>query len=426
MNRKMTGACLGLLTMISASAQTTLDQCQRDAADNYPLIRKYDLVSKSADLTVANIGKEWLPQISASAQATLQNKVAALPDELGNVLTQMGRTAKGLKKDQYRIGVDISQTVFDGDRIRDRKEIARLQGTMERAQNDVDLYQVRQRINELYFGALLIDERLMLNSDLQQLLAANEKKLAAMVKNGVASDGDLYSVQAERLSAVQQATELKARKASLLRMLTAFCGHETDSLTRPVMPAVDPQQPNGRPELRLIDSRIRLADAQEKMLDANLRPRLSLFAQGYYGYPGYDMFRDMMDRSFSLNGMIGAKLTWNIGALYTRRNDKAKLRLQRDQAENQRDVFLFNNNLDQIRQKEDISRYRQLMSEDEKIMALRSKVRLAAESRLTHGIIDVNDLIKEINSENSAKIQYATHEIEMLKQMYDYKYTVNQ
>lgn len=426
MNRRILWTCACLLAAVGARAQTTLEQCQSDAAANYPLIRKYDLISKSTTLSVANIGKEWLPQVSATAQATLQSDVAALPEALTGMLTQQGYSFKGLKKDQYRIGVDVSQTVFDGGRIRDRKEIARMQGSMETAQNDVDRYQIRKRINELYFGALLIDEHLTLNSDLQQLLASNEQKLSAMVKSGVASDGDLYSVRAERLSAVQQATELQSQKTALLRMLSAFCGREVSILIKPAQPLSVRETVNNRPELQLINSRIKLANAQEKMLDANLRPRLSVFAQGFYGYPGYDMFHDMMNHSFSWNGMVGARLTWNIGALYTRRNDKARLQFQRDQAENQREVFLFNNNMDQIRQNEDIERYRKLMRDDERIIELRSKVRRAAESKLSHGIIDVNDLVKEINSENSARTLRATHEIEMLKQMYDFKYTVNQ
>ena len=197
-------------------------------------------------------------------------------------------------------------------------------------------------------------------------------------------------------------------------------------MKEPVKPAVVDAGTTGiRPELSLIDAQLSLADSQEKMLDAALRPRFSVFASGFYGYPGYNMFEDMMSRSWSLNGMIGARLTWNIGALYTRKNDKAKIQLQRDMAENSRDIFLFNNRLEQTQQHEEIDRYRKLMAGDEEIIALRSSVRKAAESKLAHGIIDVNDLVKEINSENAARVQLSVHEIEMLKEIYSLKYTVN-
>ena len=197
-------------------------------------------------------------------------------------------------------------------------------------------------------------------------------------------------------------------------------------VTSPVKPeAVSPTSTINRPELRLIDSQIRLADAQEKALNSALLPRLGVFAQGYYGYPGYNLFEDMMHRQWSLNGMIGARLQWNIGALYTRKNDKAKLQLARQTAENSREVFLFNTQLEQMQQSESIERYRQLMADDEEIIKLRSQVRKAAESKLRHGIIDVNDLLREINAENMARVQQSMHEIEMLREIYNQKYTTN-
>ena len=180
-----------------------------------------------------------------------------------------------------------------------------------------------------------------------------------------------------------------------------------------------------RPELRLADSQVALANAREKALGAALLPRIGLFAQGFYGYPGYNMFEDMMRRRWSLNGMIGARLTWNIGALYTRKNDKAQLRLARESAENSREVFLFNNKLEEMRYNEHTARYRQLMADDEEIIALRSRVRKAAESKLAHGIIAVNDLLREINAENTARVQQSIHEIEMLKAIYNAKFTTN-
>lgn len=178
--------------------------------------------------------------------------------------------------------------------------------------------------------------------------------------------------------------------------------------------------------MRLFDAQLRLADAQEKGLNSALMPRLGVFAQGYYGYPGLNMFDDMMRHRWSLNGVIGARLTWNIGAFYTRKNDKAKLQLQREMTESNREVFLFNNRLEQIQQQEEIARYRKLMADDEEIITLRKAVRKAAESKLAHGIIDVNDLLREINQENAARVQQSIHEIEMLKEIYDNKFTTNQ
>lgn len=414
-----------LMLPLTMQAQT-LQECQEAAEHNYPLIRQYDLIGKTTQLTVENIGKGWLPQVSASAQATLQSDVASWPEQMQSLYQQMGLNMKGLKKDQYRIGIDVNQTVYDGGVIRSQKEIAQRQGAIEEAQTEVTMYQVRSRVNEMYFALLLLDEQITLNADLQELLSSSEKKLESMFRHGTAAESDYLSVKAERLNVVQQATNLQAQRRTLSMMLSTFCGIEVQQVQKPVQyAAMSSQQSVQRPELKVIEAQLRLADAQEKSLDAALMPKVGVFAQGFYGYPGYNMFDDMMRHRWSLNGMVGARLSWNIGALYTRKNDKAKIQLQREMAATSRDVFLFNNNLEQMQQNENMERYRRLMADDDEIIALRSSVRKAAESKLAHGIIDVNDLLKEINAENSAQVQKSIHEIEMLKEMYNLKITTN-
>ena len=411
-----------LFPVFPLSAQT-LEECQRAAEQNYPLIRQYNLIEKTTDLTVANIQKGWLPQISASAQATYQSDVVSFPNEMQAMYQKMGISMEGLTKDQYRVGIDVSQTIYDGGAISSQKAIAREQGMVQSAQTEVNLYNVRKRVNEMYFSLLLLDDQIQLNRDLQNLLSGNEQKLASMVKGGTAAECDLQSVKAERLNVIQHMTSLESQKRMLQAMLSTFCGIEVKNVQKPVVAEIIGT--NNRPEMRLFDAQLSLANAQEKALDAALMPKVGVFAQGYYGYPGLNMFEDMMSHKWSLNGLIGARLTWNVGALYTRKNDKAKIQLQRDLTENNRDVFLFNNRLEQIRQNENISRYKKLMADDEEIISLRSAVRKAAESKLSHGIIDVNDLVREINQENAAKVQQSMHEIQMLKEIYDNKFTTN-
>lgn len=415
------------MTLPLAVQGQTLQECQQAAERNYPLIRQYGLIEQTTALTVENIGKAWLPQVTATAQATYQSDVPAWPEQMQTVYQQLGLNMKGLRKDQYRVGIDVSQTVYDGGMISSQKEIAREQGKVQAAQNDVTLYSVRKRVNEMYFALLMLDKQIELNKDLQELLGGNERKLQSMVKGGTAAESDWMNVKVERLNAAQKGESLESQKRMLQNVLSAFCGIEVRNVTKPAASSVATTRSNAgeRPEMQLFNAQLSLADAQEKALDAALKPRLGVFAQGYYGYPGYNMFEDMMSHKWSLNGMVGARLTWSIGALYTRKNDKAKIQMQRDITETNRETFIFNNNLEQIQQSEEIKRYRKLMEQDEEIITLRQSVRKAAESKLSHGIIDVNDLVREINQENAARLQLSMHETEMLKQIYDYKYTTN-
>lgn len=414
-----------MLLPFLANAQTvTLEECQQLAQENYPLIKQYDLIRQTTDYSVSNISKGWLPQISAMAQATYQSDVMALPDLLQNMLGQQGYDVKGLRKDQYRIGIDINQTVYDGGLISGRKDVARLEGEVQSAQTSTDLYAIRQRINDLYFGILLLDEKIELNKDLQTLLQSNLDKLTSMLSHGIAMKSDVNSVKVEKLKAEQQATELASSRKSLTDMLSVFIGKGVTDLAMPQDVAVAAQG-NNRPELRLFDKQVELANAQEKLLNARLLPKLSVFAQGYYGYPGYNQFDAMFNRTWKLNGMVGVRLSWNIGALYTRKNDKAKLNSRRNLVESARETFLFNNRLIEIQQTDGISKFRKLITDDREIVELRGEVRKAAESKLEHGIIDTNNLLQEITRENQSRIDLSTHTIQMLKENYDLKYTTN-
>ncbi len=412
--------------MLASVAQAqTLEECQQAAEKNYPIIKQYGLIAQTTELTVKNIQKGWLPQITASAQATYQSDVVSWPENMQRMYQQMGLNMKGLTKDQYKIGVDLQQIIYDGGAIGSQRSIARQEGKVQEAQTEANLYQVRKRVNEMYFSLLLLDEQIRLNDDVKALLLSSEKKLAAMVKGGTAATSDFDNVKAERLSVAQQNESLKSQRQMLQRMLSVFCGIEVSNPEKPAAVETSASASN-RPEIRLFDNQLKLAEVQEKALDTKLRPTLGLYAQGYYGYPGLNMFEDMISRKWSLNGIVGIKLSWNVGALYTHKNDKAKLKAQRDLIENAREVFLFNNNMEQIQQTENVSRYRTMMQGDDEIIALRTNVRKAAESKLAHGIIDVNSLLREINNENAAKTQQAIHEIDMLKEMYNLKYTNNE
>ena len=338
---------------------------------------------------------------------------------------QMGLNMKGLSKDQYKIGVDLQQTIYDGGAISSQRNIAQQEGKVQEVQTETNLYQVRRHVNEMYFSLLLLNEQIQLNEDVKTLLLSSEKKLSAMVKGGTAATSDLDNVRAERLSVEQQNENLKQQKQMLQRMLSVFCGLEVNNTQKPA-PVQIASSVNNRPEMRLYNSQLELTKAKEKALDTQLRPKLGLFAQGFYGYPGLNMFEDMMNRKWSLNGIVGIKLSWNVSALYTRKNDKARLSAQREMIENAREVFLFNNKLEEIQQNENINRYQTMMKSDDEIIVLRTNVRKAAESKLTHGIIDVISLLREINNENAAKTQQSIHEIDMLKEMYNLKYTNNE
>ena len=414
-----------LIMMATAIQAQTLEECQLAAEKNYPMIKQYDLISQTTQLTVRNILKGWLPQIAIAAQATYQSDVTSWPESMKATFQQFGINMKGLSKDQYKIGIDLQQTIYDGGTISSMRSIARQEEKVQKAQVETNLYQVRKRVNEMYFSLLLLNEQIKLNDDVKALLLSSEKKLASMLKGGTIATSDFENIRAERLSVEQQNESLKSQQQMLQHLLSTFCGIKVSNVQKPA-PFETTISMNKRPEMQLFDNQLKLSSIKEKALNTQIRPKLGIFAQGFYGYPGLNMFEDMMNRKWSLNGIAGIKLSWNIGALYSLKNDKAKLRLQREMTENAREIFLFNNQLEEIQQNENIKRYHTMKQTDDEIIMLRTNIRKAAESKLSHGIIDINNLLREINNENAAKIQQTIHDIEMLKEMYNLKYTNNE
>ena len=414
-----------LIMMATAIQAQTLEECQLAAEKNYPIIKQYDLISQTTQLTIQNIMKGWLPQIAITAQATYQSDVASWPESMKATFQQFGINMKGLSKDQYKIGIDLQQTIYDGGTISSMRSIARQEEKVQKAQVETNLYQVRKRVNEMYFSLLLLNEQIQLNNDVKALLLSSEKKLASMLKGGTIATSDFENIKAERLSVEQQNESLKSQQQMLQHLLSTFCGIKVSNVQKPA-PFETTISTNKRPEMLLFDNQLQLSSIKEKALNSQVRPKLGIFAQGFYGYPGLNMFEDMMNRKWSLNGMVGVKLSWSIGALYSLKNDKAKLRLQREMTENAREIFLFNNQLEEIQQNENIKRYHTMKKTDDEIIMLRTNIRKAAESKLSHGIIDINNLLREINNENAAKIQQTIHDIEMLKEMYNLKYTNNE
>lgn len=416
--RKFLSSLLLALPMIAMAQSASIEQCQQWAQENYPLTQRYDIIRQTEGFTLNNIAKGWLPQIGVSAQGSYQSAVPEYPEVLSNMLSQMGTEMKGISPLQYKATIDVQQTIYDGGVINSKRDVAKASSKVKEAVADVQMYALRERVNDLCFAILLIDQRLKLNEEMQRTIDSNRQRLATMLQGGVAMQADVDAMSAELATARQQHTDIEAQRGALIKVLSLFTGKEITEVSTPGPLGRGTGERLLRPELRLFDSQLSLTDAKERALRASLLPKIGAFAQGYYGYLGMNIFRDMMKRTPILNGIIGIKASWNISALYTHKNDRAKLELERQTINNDRDVFLFNQKLQSSQEDSNIRRYRQLISEDDGICQLRHNVREAAEAKLEAGIIDVNALILEISRENQAKINKVIHETELLQHQY--------
>lgn len=408
---------LSLAAML-AHAQLTLEECQRRAQDNYPLVRQYGLIEKARGYDLSNAGKGYLPQFSLSGKATYQSDITRLPVEIPNL------DIKTAPKDQYQVMLEVQQTLWDGGDIRSRKRLTRAASEVELEKQHVDMYALTDRVNQLFFGILLLDEQLKQNSLLQEDLGRTHKQVADYIANGIATPSDLDAVSVEQLNTRQHRVELETTRRAYLSMLAAFTDKDLSSETVLLKPAAEEnidRQMNNRPELRWYDAQGEQLRQQEAALNTRLMPRFGLFVQGAYGNPGLNMLKD----EFNAYYMAGVRMSWNFGSLYTLKNDRRRIDNTRQQIETGRDVFLFNIRLQATQQDAGIVSMRRQMADDDEIIRLRGNIRRAAEAKVQNGTMTVTDMLREITNESMARQTKALHKVQLLMNIWQLKYTLN-
>ena len=402
--------------LFSAQETLTLEQCYQLARENYPLIKKQELIKKAEQYTTENALKGWLPQVNITAQATYQNDVTQFPLKLPNM------NVEPLSKDQYKVFADVSQTIYDGGNIRNQKKMALAQSEIQNQQLAVDLDKLKERINQLYFGILQTDKQLaqlqLTKSDINEGI----KKAEAQLKNGVIFRSNLDVLKAELVKIEQKEIELQAIKQNFVQMLSYFIKKNIDENTQLETPEkILLTKNNNRSELKLFDAQKQLLETQRKIINTKNTPKLGAFFQGGYGKPGFNMLKNEFDIFY----IGGIRLNIPISGFYTQKNDLALLENQSQDIEIQRENFLFNQNFIEIQQRNDLEKIQNLIDKDNELIELRKNIKTASLAQLENGVINTNDYLREVTAEEQAILTKITHEIQYLLTQYNLKAQLN-
>jgi outer membrane protein TolC len=390
----------------------TLQECYARAEANYPLTRQRALIAKSRNYSVANAVRASLPQVSLGGQATYQSDVTQIPVEMPGV--------EPLSKDQYRIFGEISQTLYRGGMVNRNKEAADLDGQIEEQQLEVDLYQVRNRVNELFFGILLMQEQVAQSELVKADLNAGLKKVEAAMVNGTAIRSSADVIRAELLSVDQRIVEMESAAQSYRLILSQFMGETIGEDTRLEKPAsVALSSDINRPELKLFEMQRRGIDSRVGLLSAAHKPAVELFLQGGYGRPGLNM----LENKFNPYYLAGIRFSWKLSGFYTYGNEKQILSIRRQGLEVQEETFRFNTGLTLGQHEVEIQKLQRLIDVDEAIISLRRSVRETAAVQLEEGVITATDYVREVNAEDQAHQSRALHETQLLLAQAKYQLT---
>ncbi|WP_439882709.1 TolC family protein [Pontibacter sp. MBLB2868] len=395
----------------------TLEQAQEQAQQNYPVTRQRDLVRLTEQYTLENLNKGYFPQLSVNGQATYQSEVTQLSIPLPGV------EGPQLSKDQYKITADVSQVLFDGGLIRQQKKVQQLNTAVESQKVEVELYKLRERINQLYLGVLLLDEQLDQVKLVSEDLQTGINKVEAQVQNGVSFRSNLYLLQAELLKNTQRQSELQASRRALVQTLGLFLNQSLPDevvLAAPAAYEVPDTTAIQRPELKLYAQQQSLLEQQNKLLLARNLPKTSLFGQGGYGRPGLNFLQNQFDWWY----LAGVRLNWSISNFYTYSNDKALIDVNQEMTEVQRQTFLLNTRAQLTQQAAEILKLQQMVATDREIVTLREKVKAAAKAQLENGVITANDYLREVYAEDQARQALLLHQLQLLQAQLNYKTTL--
>jgi outer membrane protein TolC len=413
----ISGALLVFMSVAAAKAQNTrltLSECYSLAEQNYPLSKQRDLISKTADYTVENLQKGNLPQLSFNGQATYQSAVTEVPIKLPGV------NISSPSKDQYKLYGEVNQVIYDGGAISGQKELQKTNAAIEQQRLEAELFQLKNRVNQLFFGILLIDEQLKQNDLLVKDLELGLAKVQAAINNGIAFKSNADVVNADLLKIKQRNIEMRAGRKAYADMLALFIGREIPENVDVVKPQpISISQQINRPELLVYERQNASLNVQNKLLIAKTLPKFGFFFQGGLGRPALNMLSNKFDAYY----IGGLRLSWSPSVFYTLKNERALIDINRSSLEVQKETFLFNTNLVVRQQNADIKKYIDLLASDDEIIALREKVKKTSVAQLENGVINGNDYLREANAEDQARQTKILHEIQLLISQYSQQTT---
>jgi outer membrane protein TolC len=406
--------CLPALIAAQDVRQLDLQQAYDLSQKNYPAIRQKDLVKQTADINIDNLRKGFLPQLTLSGQATYQSDVTKVP------VTLPGFTIESPAKDQYKLVADVNQLIYDGGATKQQKVLQQLNASVEDQKIEVELYKLKERINQIYLSILFLDEQLKQVELVKADIQTGIKRVDAQVQNGTAFRSNLNMLKAESLKTEQRAIEIKTSRKGLVDALALFIGQplpENVILQKPVSTAVAVDSEITRPEIKLYNEQVKLIGQQDRLIVAKNLPKASVFAQGGYGRPGLNM----LENEFDFYYIGGIRLNWSLGGLYTKKKEKELVAINKKIIDIQKETFILNTNTQLKQQQAEIDKLLKLIASDEEIITLRGSVKDAAKAQLENGVITASDYLEEVNAEDQARQARITHEVQLLQAQINYK-----
>lgn len=407
-------ACIWLFagSMVKAQQRESLsiDSCYAMAKRNYPLIKQYGLIEKTLEYTISNANKAYLPQFNITLIGGI---VDGFPD--------MSADGSGGGVQTQLIGLaQLNQVIWDGGFTKAKKDIIMANTEVEKANLEVNLFVINERVNQVFFGSLLIDEQIKQLMIMEENLERSLKIVKSAYENGTAYKSDMQEVEVEILNTEQRISELNYTKNAFVSMLELLIGKSLGEidLQKPSSEQAFLDTENTRPELIFFESQRKLVEAQSKLINARIYPKFGLMGFGAFFQPGISF--GPADINHIL--VAGLSLSWDIGGLYTKSNDKQLIQIQSQGVDIQKESFLFSNNIQLSQNQNELQMYQSMLQRDQELLDLKINLRESYEVKYENGVCTMTDLLRRMNDESMARQNLILHEVQYQMAISQIKY----
>lgn len=390
---------------VNAQQSLTLEECYSMANTNYPIARQTQLLKNRNDLEISVLEKEKLPKIGINAQATYQSEVVTFPFELPN------SSIEPLNKDQYRATLDVNQLIYNGGSIEANLKLKMAELETQQQMVAVNLYQLKNRINQSFFSVLLLQQKIYLLDLKQEQLLSQIEEVKTGVKYGAILPASENVLEAENLKVSQQLSQVNFDRKKALNNLSALINEDISPdviLTKPKFPFLF----TGdflRPELQYFDLQNKQIESSMEVLSKSNLPKVYGFAQAGYGNPGLNF----LENSFQEFYIVGIKANWNVFDWGKNKTQKQALSVSQEIVNTEKETFQLNNGTQLKDAAYEISNMEALIEADKEIVILREKVLKSATSQLKNGIINSSEYLTEFNGLYESMIDQKLHEIQL-------------
>lgn len=412
-------------------AGITLDECKEMARQNHPTIKMYGLINATRDYSISNASLQRVPSIQLGTIGGMYNNPPKLSDLFSNSkYPEIGRfivdeilhgqmNLSDMPVYSYKAAVSLNQSIYDGGASRTAKKIAEAQALVQSAETDVTIYQVLERVDEIYFSILLLEKRILQIDSKMVVLQAVRGRAVSLRDAGASRQDDADEMDAACIEAGQQKAGLESSLKSFRIALSLLTGR--DLMSEELLMPLPPDRAQIIPQTLLLDRQMEFLMLEKEKLNVAVRPRLDLIADAYYGFPNRNIYKDFTSRTPGINAFVGIRLGWNVSAFFTRKNDLAIISNSLEKLNVQKDILKLDTRLNNSAVHTEKERLRKCLEQDYDLITIRERLRKSAELSYSQGEISVDRMLSRIDEEYQARLNAQIHEIESLRESYKLK-----